>query len=58
MIQILVLARGLNINNYKNVKDNMGEMHAVAEKKEIFQKRFESIKKKNQLDVASEKHST
>lgn len=46
MIQILVLALGLNVNNYKSVKDNMGKMHSVAEKKEIFQKRLESIKKK------------
>lgn len=56
MIQILVLALGLNVNNYKSVKDSMGKMHSVAEKKDIFQKRLESIKK-NQLDIASEKHS-
>ena len=47
MIQILVLALGLNVNNYKSVKDSMGKMHSVAEKKDIFQKRLESIKKKS-----------
>lgn len=41
MIQILVSAIGLN--SYKYVKGNMGKMHSAAEKKEIFQKRLESI---------------